>query len=37
MTADQFAAQVEDLLVEADVGGLPADQQIEVLERIVKQ
>jgi hypothetical protein len=36
MTADEFAALIEVLLVQADNGGLPVEEQIEVLERIAK-
>jgi tetrahydromethanopterin S-methyltransferase subunit B len=36
MTADEFAALIEVLLAQADNGGLPIEEQIEVLERIVK-
>jgi hypothetical protein len=36
MTADEFAALVDELLVEAEDGGLPLEEQIEVLERIAR-
>jgi hypothetical protein len=36
MTAEDFAILIEALLVEADNNGLPIEDQIAVLERIVE-
>lgn len=36
MTPDEFATLIEELLVEAEEGGLPVEQQIEILGRIAK-
>ena len=36
MTADQFAAGIEALIVQADDDGLSVIEQIEILDRIVK-
>jgi hypothetical protein len=36
VTADEFAALIEVVLAQADDGGLPVEEQIEVLERIAK-
>lgn len=36
MTAEQLAALIEALLVEADNGGISVEEQIEILERIAK-